>query len=292
MHYERFFNGAACGLLICKNDPYSTIVSANDAFYTLVGYTREEMHRLHQDRFAALVVDDLSPILKKVGDSIQEGTVLDYEFRIRHKSGEVLWIHDIATYHADENVFYVVIMNISYRQVALEQVYKTASVDGLTGLLNRYYLEAAIQDKLNTASPSPSALLLIDLDNFKQVNDTYGHVVGDRLLLDVSQKLAGLFGDSGILGRLGGDEFLVFLPHVPSAARLAKIAQQVVMQLQFMTQAIPVSASVGVCFDVEGTASFSGLYRDADDALYAVKRAGKAGYVLVEQGGTVIPTAP
>ncbi|WP_051201986.1 hybrid sensor histidine kinase/response regulator [Ferrimonas senticii] len=133
---DQFFQHSHCAMLVCVNDAYSTIAEANQAFYDLVGYSREEMQTLHQNRFASLVVDDLPQMLEKVGSTVRDGTTLDYEFRIRSKSGELLWIHDIATYDKESNLFTVVIMDITYRQNTLEAISKTASIDCLASMLS------------------------------------------------------------------------------------------------------------------------------------------------------------
>ena len=106
---QSFIQNVACAMLICKNDKDSTVVEANEAFYQLVGYTRQEMKILFEDRFADLVLDNVQKILLKVNTAVQKEKVLDYEYRIRHKNGNIIWIHDIATYDRNTNCFNVVI---------------------------------------------------------------------------------------------------------------------------------------------------------------------------------------
>lgn len=131
-----FFSNSHCALLVCKNDPYSTILDANDAFYHLVGYSRAEFKHLMNDQFASIVIDDLSVILDKVVNAVNNGATLDYEYRIRTRQGEVLWIHDIANYNKELDCFFVVIMNITYRQNALESVLRTTGIDHITQWLS------------------------------------------------------------------------------------------------------------------------------------------------------------
>ncbi|EGU29567.1 histidine kinase [Vibrio ichthyoenteri ATCC 700023] len=133
---QSFFNKSNCALLLCKNDRHSTIIEANDTFYQLVGYNKEEFANEFNSQFAALVIDDLSQILGKVSKSLQDSSTLDYEFRIRHKQGHTLWIHDIATYDQQLDCFLVVIMDITYRQNALDSIVKATSIDSLTRWLS------------------------------------------------------------------------------------------------------------------------------------------------------------
>lgn len=121
MNYSDFFYKTKCALLICKNDRYSTVIEANNTFFDLVGYSKEEFSTKFNNKFALLLLDDLEEILKKVKKVYSNGNVLDYEYRIRHKNGKTLWIHDIATYIPELDIFYVAIMDISYKTILLEQ---------------------------------------------------------------------------------------------------------------------------------------------------------------------------
>jgi two-component system sensor histidine kinase EvgS len=124
-----FFEKIGCGALICKNDEYSTILEANSEFYKMIGYTKEEMKTLYQNRFSELVVDDLSEILEKVNQAVDSKKRLDYEYRIKNKDNKIMWIHDVAVYDEEENVFYVVIMDITYREENLERIYNILEKD-------------------------------------------------------------------------------------------------------------------------------------------------------------------
>ncbi|WP_051202172.1 hybrid sensor histidine kinase/response regulator [Ferrimonas senticii] len=162
-----FFEHSDCALLICANDPYSTIIEANEAFYAMVGYSPEEMLTQHQNRFANLVIDDLGEILRKVGNSVSANNTLDYEYRIRKKSGEVMWIHDIATFDPSQNRFSVVIMDITYRQNALEAIQKTAHGDALSSWLS------SLIDNI------PSAIAIYDAQQ---------QVVANKLFKSIAQR--------------------------------------------------------------------------------------------------------
>lgn len=126
-----FFYDNHCPMLICKNDKYSTIIEANNAFYCLVGYSRNEMERIYNNHFSSLVIDDVSKILDKVKLTIKCNNVLNYEFRIKNKLGKTIWIHDIATYDSKTDTFFVTIMDITYRQNQLELIEKRVNYDNL-----------------------------------------------------------------------------------------------------------------------------------------------------------------
>lgn len=106
-------NHIHAGVLYCKNDRYSTILYANDYFYQMIGYEKDEFAILFSNRFADLVVDDVAPILISVKEHIALGKDLDFEYRMHNKKGEIFWIHDTAKYDPENDSWYVTIMDIT-----------------------------------------------------------------------------------------------------------------------------------------------------------------------------------
>ncbi|MGL4866644.1 sensor domain-containing diguanylate cyclase [Cetobacterium sp.] len=280
MQNMSFFEKISCGALICKNDPYSTIIEANNAFYNLIGYTKEEMSEVFDNKFSALVIDDLNEILKKVSNAVKTKNVLDYEFRIRNKKGDILWIHDIATYNPEDDLFYVVIMDVTYREKILKNISKFSEIDSLSQLLNRGALEKKIKKKISNKKIESQAMFLIDLDNFKQLNDTKGHQVGDEIIKIVGEKLKLIFGKEFILGRLGGDEFLVYLENPSSENILHHYAEKILNNLKFNSDNVVVEASIGAIYDTTKKFSFEELYNLSDINLYETKNTQKGKYIL------------
>ncbi|MGL6023575.1 MAG: sensor domain-containing diguanylate cyclase, partial [Cetobacterium sp.] len=274
-----FFEKISCGALVCKNDPYSTIIKANSAFYKMIGYTEEEMIQQFDNRFSELVIDDLNVILKKVNHAVDFKNVLDYEFRIKTKSGKILWIHDIATYDSKMNVFNVVIMDITYRENLLNHAYKLSEIDTLSNLLNRGALEKKIKNKISSTESKSQAMILIDLDNFKYINDTEGHQVGDEIIVSIGKKLKNLFSENEVVGRLGGDEFLVYIDNLFSKKSLDEYIELIIKELNYnLDENIFIKSSIGVVFDKDRKYNFSELYKFADIALYNVKKNTKGKY--------------
>ena len=163
-----------------------------------------------------------------------------------------------------------------------EAVTQLARYDNLTGLANRLYIKELFEKALigHRGEPSPCSLFLLDLDRFKQVNDTLGHPIGDALLKQVSERLKRTIGDSGEVGRLGGDEFQVVLPGIISEERLADIARSVIVNLShpYMVEGnqIVIGASVGVAIaDGRHVSGAETLIRNADLALYSAKENGR-----------------
>lgn len=164
-----------------------------------------------------------------------------------------------------------------------EEMKEIAFRDALTGLLNRGALENAINQRLqNMRDEDSCALFIVDLDNFKEVNDTLGHQTGDKVLAKAARLLSGMFRATDVVGRLGGDEFVVFLSGSLSEKMIRGKGRMICDQLQFILGVdteILVTASVGIHLSA-GEKSFDYLYRSADLALYKAKKSGKQGYCI------------
>jgi Amt family ammonium transporter len=173
-------------------------------------------------------------------------------------------------------------IEIDRRKVAIQRLAELANHDPLTGLGNRRLFLDELRRAMNEAHPErQGALMFLDLDGFKAVNDTVGHDAGDALLKDVASRLRGIFGERGVLGRLGGDEFAVVVeglkaPERDSAALAARIVESLDAPFPYGEQRLRIGASVGiVLFGDEALATVKGLTKRADEAMYEAKLAGK-----------------
>lgn len=177
-----------------------------------------------------------------------------------------------------------------------EQMKEFASRDALTGLLNRGAMEQRIKERLQELQPEECcALFILDLDHFKAVNDTLGHQAGDQILKGAARILQSLFRNTDIVGRLGGDEFIVFLAGDVTEQLVRKKGQMICDQIQFVVgdeAQIFVTASVGIYLSLDGERKFSNLYWAADQALYQVKNSSRQNYYLSMDGRDAVATAP
>ena len=173
-------------------------------------------------------------------------------------------------------------------QDRFEELQQRATKDALSGLLNRATMEQYIRDRLRTMGRKDScALFIVDLDNFKQVNDTFGHPAGDQAIRKTGQILSGIFRASDIVGRLGGDEFAAFLCGRVTDEMVRQRAADICAQLHIVLgdrEIIHLTASVGVYLAGRGQ-EFEGLYQTADLALYKAKKAGKHRFCLKSREG-------
>ena len=167
---------------------------------------------------------------------------------------------------------------------AMASYQRLSQIDSLTGILNKSACEQAIQSYLRVKpAASPCALLIIDLDNFKLVNDRLGHQAGDQLLEAMGQALSRLFRSSDLFGRFGGDEFLVLLRALPDSEVVHRKCEQIQAEaasLLWSQAHLRVSCSIGVAYCAGERPTFEELFRLADDALYEAKAFGKGQHVL------------
>jgi diguanylate cyclase (GGDEF)-like protein/PAS domain S-box-containing protein len=161
------------------------------------------------------------------------------------------------------------------------EVSRLAHYDSLTGLSNRLHMQTTLERIL--AAPNPPAracaLFLLDLDRFKEVNDTMGHPAGDSLLRQVSKRLQRIIGDGGHVGRLGGDEFQLILPNKISKQQLGPLAEQIIKSISepYMidSSAVTIGVSIGIAIAPHDGVTNEALVRNADLALYAAKGRGR-----------------
>lgn len=165
--------------------------------------------------------------------------------------------------------------------------------DSLSGLYNKAAAQK-LTHKLLLENPNQSyAFFIIDIDNFKNVNDTCGHAVGDHVITDFAKKIQQQFREQDIVGRIGGDEFAVFVP-VPdrdwAEAKAGMLSRTLYYEFSDNQKSCHISASIGVAISPEAGTSFETLYQNADTALYQTKEKGKNGYTLYHTSDSGSPT--
>lgn len=164
-----------------------------------------------------------------------------------------------------------------------------ANHDALTGLPNRILLYERIKQaiEMTKASNQITALLFLDLDGFKQINDTLGHAIGDLLLQAVARRLSGCLRTSDTVARLGGDEFVVLLPAIPDILTVTQIARKILSRLSqafaISGQTLLVTTSIGIAIFPEHADDLELLIEKADEAMYHAKRSGKNQFSIADR---------
>ncbi len=224
---------------------------------------------------------------------VETGTPGEHEFAITGQGGQTGWFHSTLSPETGRDGSIVGVLS-STRDVTASKVAELALThqamhDPVTGLANRYLL----MDRLGQAivrlgrTPGRVVLIFIDLDSFKAVNDSYGHEVGDQVLIELARRLSVLARREDTVARLGGDEFVVLCENVQGEANVREIAARMLGALAepFAVGAGPqvrLSASVGVAVTADASTCAADLLRHADTAMYRVKQQGRDGFHIFD----------
>ena len=168
--------------------------------------------------------------------------------------------------------------SLRYKQVvkAYSEALEIAQTDSLTGIYNRTTTQKLIENVLQLDVSHTHAFIMVDVDNFKSLNDNYGHLFGDKVLLQLSDLLKNSFGETEIIGRMGGDEFAVFIPQVNRHGELLQLGTKLSEQLSARKiDGVSVNCSIGIAVAPKDGSNFVKLYKNADKALYMAKSLGK-----------------
>jgi diguanylate cyclase (GGDEF)-like protein/PAS domain S-box-containing protein len=275
---------AAEGVMIC--DAEERIISVNKAFTKITGYAPEEV--LGRTPESLLSTEQAEKVRAEIAQSVQEHGHWKGELQSRKKIGEsYIEERSVSAVH-DENGhivnFIVLFSDVTKQKEDEQRIQYLAHHDSLTGLANRSLFHQRCEDTLQRAERKNSkvAVMFIDLDHFKAVNDSLGHTYGDELLRKVSARLQDCVRKTDLVARLGGDEFTVLLSEVGDSGDVAFISKKILERLtESFTVAgheIFVSASVGISIFPDDGQNASTLIKNADAAMYAAKEQGRNNY--------------
>lgn len=266
----------------------------SDAIYNLLGYD-PDVSNLSRDWVMDLYADeDVDRLLEMQAEVVRYGVVRSIDVRVRRGDGEYGHFAVTTKLKTDDEGHktgvYGTIQDITDRKESADQLEKLAYHDPLTGLANRTLFHRRVNDALGRCARTGEigALLLLDLDRFKDVNDTLGHAVGDALLVKVAHLLARTLGNAHFVARLGGDEFAVLLEGLSDEEETEAIASEIVRVISGMTVLdrieVSVGTSIGIAMLLDHGRTSDELLRSADLALYRAKEEGRGRYKVFEVG--------
>lgn len=281
---RRIFERSSDGILV--TDPESRIVDVNAAFEELSGYRREELLSRNPSIFYSERHDE--EFYRRVLEAVADTGHWDGEFWDRSKNGEIRpkWVSIDTVFDDAGRVvnYFAVVKDISKLKAQHEELVSLAYRDPLTHLPNRRLLDDRLGQALNIAERRGTAIavLFIDLDGFKRINDTLGHRAGDELLQAAAERIRALTRSADTLARLSGDEFVLMLTDIRKRGAEALVAEKLCEALRrpfrFDGQDWSVGASIGIARYPQDADCASELLRRADAAMYRVKRNGRGHY--------------
>ncbi|MBI4938778.1 MAG: EAL domain-containing protein [Nitrosomonadales bacterium] len=276
------YNLAPCGYHSLDNN--GTILRMNDTELAWLGYTRDEV--AGKMKCTDVLAPEGVQVFRENFQKLKDGGVLrDVELEIIRKDGTkfIGLINATAVYDSGGNFLMsrTTVLDITERKRAENRMLHMAHYDGLTGLPNRalFYDRLAQEIKKAHRGGLKMALLFIDLDRFKEVNDTLGHNKGDLLLVEAAHRIGGCVRETDTVARLGGDEFTVILPEIETHGSIERVADNVLRQLaepfRLEDEVVYVSASIGITLYPDDATDVEDLLKDADQAMYVAKSGGR-----------------
>ena len=277
---------------IVVTDRKGEIEYVNPAFCRLTGYSPEEA--LGQNARLLKGYEQPAEYFQEMWATVLSGREWRGEFHNKRKDGSLFWelasISPIRNEQGEITHFVGVKENITERKQLLAHLDQMAHYDELTGLPNRalFFDRLGCLQTLSRREGRSFALLFIDLDGFKGVNDRHGHEAGDAVLRETAARLSSSIRDSDTAARMGGDEFTVILGNLSREADVSLIARKILQALSAPIRlpgggSCSIGASIGISLYPEDAREVETLVSSADAAMYEAKRAGKNGYRFYRQ---------
>ncbi|MBV7538254.1 diguanylate cyclase [Duganella sp. sic0402] len=275
------FQNSGEGMMV--TNAQGQILTVNPAFSLLSGYTEKELANHHAYELASNCHDQV--FFDRLFECMAQNGYWKGEVWHRNKDGdELLVAMTVNTVHDEQaNPFrYVALMSdITQKKASEELIWRQANFDTLTGLPNRRMFHEHLRKEMKKTDRSklPMALVFVDLDHFKEVNDTQGHDKGDLLLKEVANRLLSCVRSTDTVARLGGDEFTVILSELRNAGDVGRTVQEILQKMnspfQLEDQTAHISSSIGIALYPKDGADAETLLKNADQAMYLAKQQGR-----------------
>ena len=278
------FENTAEGVIVC--DKEGNILDTNPAFTEILGYSKQDVIGKNPRIWKSGRHDET--FYDAIWKSINETGQWRGEIWNRRKDGSVFpeWLNISSVCKDDgELTHYIAVFNdISQLKQSQEELDHLAHHDPLTGLPNRLLLNERLEQAILRAKRKRAQLVVVfvDLDRFKHINDSLGHLIGDKLLLEAANRLTGSVRQDDTVARIGGDEFVLLLENIHSSRDVTVVAEKVIkafkVPFQLDSHEVSVTASLGICVYPQDGEDSTTLLRNADTAMYQAKEQGRDDY--------------
>lgn len=257
-------------------DRNGELILSNDAFYTLMARVNQPMLSNYGPLLSELFVES-EKLIEDVKQAFHKNDIAIGEYELNNSQSEPVWSQVVVIPISTEDqsdLYQITLHDISKRKIELEKLSVQAEFDSLTNLTNRHGAENKLKDLIQRGVPF--ALVLIDLNGFKQINDVYGHDAGDDILKHVSKNMLSVVRLDDTVSRWGGDEFVLIFKRTDKQALikvLDKMYEAIIkpLKLESINQEVSVGASIGAAFYPESGATLEQIIRRADKAMYRAK---------------------
>lgn len=272
--YKLIFDNAQDSILHLNEEGF--ILSANKKAIKKYGYTLEEIKKINIKEIRDLEMDEYFEEQMKISDTsglVFEGMHIKKDgtsFPVEVSSRSIVVGNEKRRIH--------IIRDITERKTAEEKILFLANNDNLTGVPNRMNIMKQLDIHIESARRSnyKFAFVLFDLDKFKNINDTYGHLAGDTVLITIAQRVKNIIRQVDFIGRFGGDEFVIILPFIKSKGDVEHIVKKIIEEFQkpikISNDKIVVTFSMGITICSENNSNKKMLISQADDAMYFAKK--------------------
>lgn len=291
---RNIFESTSAGLFLL--DKEGKILTCTPTLLKILGYEDDHLIAINGQSFATLFFKEPMRFQQMMQNALALEQLEARDLMLHNNTKEnPLWVHCLVSKIVGTNGiirFEGVIFDISKRVAAEKAMHYEANHDALTGLLRRNAAELHAAKHLASTNSAATILMMLDLDGFKQANDTYGHDVGDIVLIQTARRLEACVRHNDIVCRLGGDEFLIILFNCDAVSTGFNIASNIItaIRVPITTEAqitVNIGVSIGIAlFPIHGT-TVETLLKSADEAMYEVKRNGKNGYGIKGKNGKI-----
>jgi len=263
--------------------------SLSDQLARMCGQSPAQFGGSRDDYLALIHEQDRPRVQASMDAALLDRNVHAVDYRLSRHGDEAMVVHqelEVRTNAAGVGIVLGTVQDVSRQRATEQQIRKLAYFDALTGLASRSYFQQRLDDLIKAARRRGErfALLFLDLDNFKDVNDSLGHDTGDRLLHLIAERLQSLLRDVDFASRLGGDEFCLLIDNISDEYDAAKVATRCLREIEkpveLDAQRLRPQASIGIAHFPDDATTAQALLKAADSAMYQAKESGKHRYAF------------